>query len=527
MANYKTKHCSICGKLFKPKCPSQQRCEDLHYKYCPVCGKQIPWKEYDYCCSVACTVLKRKQTCKKLYGVEHAAQNLTIQAKARATCLKNHGVEYPAQNAEIRNKQFQAYQSHYGKNTNYAGYQELESRKRAACLDKYGVEYSFQSDNNKLKSKQTSLERYGTEYPMQNELIKELHKQSVKSKYGVDNIMKTEVGKSNYRNNCIDKYGVDSPMKVPEIKDKIIATNLERYNVPWYVMTDECKQLARNVVSKRNLAVVNKLSELGYTDATVEFRVKDTSFDVCCPTLSTVFEIDPTYTHNIAQSPFTSNGNLRGPDYHLYKSKLAESIGYSCVHIFDWDDIDDVLDVYTIPKYNIQVNKCTIKLISINDIHLFNNIHVINSAKLDAEYLLGLFYDANCVSIIGFDKVNESTWTLCTILHDYTFNISDSISCLFEYFCNQLDPSTVTTTIDLSKPNRNIIASLNFKLSKLIAPQKLWSKSNYMVSDDAVKQSLDVINTYMIEDSSDEWLLANNWLPVYNCGYAIYEWRRQ
>lgn len=38
------KKCKECGKLFTPKNPRSQYCDDKHYRPCPVCGKRVEIK---------------------------------------------------------------------------------------------------------------------------------------------------------------------------------------------------------------------------------------------------------------------------------------------------------------------------------------------------------------------------------------------------------------------------------------------------------------------------------------------------
>lgn len=57
----------------------------------------------------------------------------------------------------------------------------LINNKKQTCLEKYGCEYSFQSENNKIKSKKTKLLKYGDE----NYVNTEKAQQTCLTKYGV------------------------------------------------------------------------------------------------------------------------------------------------------------------------------------------------------------------------------------------------------------------------------------------------------------------------------------------------------
>ena len=63
-------------------------------------------------------------------------------------------------------------------------------------LEKYGVEFSFQSENNKEKSKQTLLEKYGDEH------------------YG-------QFGSKSFKEKMIKKYGYKYPQQNKKVRNKI------------------------------------------------------------------------------------------------------------------------------------------------------------------------------------------------------------------------------------------------------------------------------------------------------------------
>jgi len=113
------------------------------------------------------TILKRKQTCINVYGVEDPNQLKEIKEKRIKTCLKNHGVEYSMQSEEVKEKSKQT------------------------CLKKYGTEYSLQSEEIREKIKQTCINNYGVEYSSQSTEMKEHSKQTCLKNYGVDNYSKT------------------------------------------------------------------------------------------------------------------------------------------------------------------------------------------------------------------------------------------------------------------------------------------------------------------------------------------------
>lgn len=83
-------------------------------------------------------------------------------------------------------------------------------------LKKYGTKYSFQSENNKRKSRNTCL-----------------------CKYGVNHYFKYGCFKSKYKNTLLKKYGVDNVSKIKATRNKAKNTLLKRYGVKYFSQTEE------------------------------------------------------------------------------------------------------------------------------------------------------------------------------------------------------------------------------------------------------------------------------------------------
>ena len=89
----------------------------------------------------------------------------------------------------------------------------------------------------------TNMKMYGVKHPAQNKAVMDKMKATTKEHYGVENIF---YSKEYIQGKVLEKLGVDNPMHLDLIKEKMIATNLERYG-------KRCKDIVAKR-SKTNLA---------------------------------------------------------------------------------------------------------------------------------------------------------------------------------------------------------------------------------------------------------------------------------
>ena len=223
---------------------------------------------------------------------------------------------------------------------------------------KYGVYNITQLPETKEKIKQTCFIRYGGNSPMSSSEIMEKRKKTCLEKYGVTNVFQHQEVKDKIKKYNIKHYGVENPCQRQEVKDKIKNTNLEvygsenlflseeyknkmieKYGVPYYCMAYECRKHTRNN-SKPNIKFELWLKEQNI-EFEREFVLESYSYDFRVKNF--LVEINPYATHNSTWGIYSTNGLKK--DYHLNKSKVANKYGYNCIHLFDWDNKNIVLEI--------------------------------------------------------------------------------------------------------------------------------------------------------------------------------------
>lgn len=480
------KVCKLCGKSFSSRSPRGEICDDTHYKPCPVCGKQVALKrgrEYEppRTCSIECRRKLRESTMVAKYGVGspltipevrakgvQAATSASANAKRAETCKCRYGSDNPMKCTEVA--------------------------KRSADVRRLNLD----TTNHKIK-------------------------QAFLSKYGVDNPMKVPEFVDKIADTMLDRYGVKAAAQLPAFRHKMEQTCKDKYGVPFALLKPE---VVNQHISKVNEAIGQKLESHGFR-VEYEHRIDTKSFDLYLPQISTVIEIDPTYTHNALGNHWDKEG--LPSDYHLSKTMLAESQGLRCVHIFDWEDENKVINSLR-AGLSIGARQCEIlELAPVPD--FLNTYHIQNSCNGQTVWL-GLMFQGELVQVMTFGKpryTKKYEWELLRLCTRTPYRVVGGASKLFKYFRSHYNPKSVISYCDYSKFTGKVYEELGMTLDHISEPQKVWCKGRNKVTSNLLRaRGYDqLFNTSYGKGTDNESLMIENgWLPVYDCGQKVYTWTR-
>ena len=562
----KLKKCAICGELFLPKTPSTRICDKDHITRCPICGKDIIWNSTRQVepCSKECRKIRTKQNNIKKYGVEHPMQNQQVQEHHKQTMLDKYGVKSPLQSEEIKSKVRQTNREKFGSDWTLGSEQirykseqtmiakygaattlqspELTKKVQSTMIDKYGAPNAMQVESIKQKARCTNLIKYGVENPMQNDEIisrsvehrmehitdiTEKIRQTCLETYGVDNPFKDPEIIAKVKSTMHTRYGCLHPMICPEIKAKLIQTNIERYGVPYYCMTDDCKQKQGDIISSINRKFGEHLkdADIAYK---FEHKIADKSYDIYLPDKNTLIEIDPTYTHNTVGNHWNKSG--LDPQYHIEKSILAAEHGYHCIHVFDWDDWNKIINLL-LPTESIYARRCEIyRLNSPVAVEFLNNYHIQGSCKGQL-LCLGLVYNGELYQVMTFGKSRYDKHHDVELLRLCTkpgYTVVGGASKLFSYATNEFGLHNIISYCDLSKFTGDVYEKIGMNLLRKTPPQEIWSKGNKKITANLLRQRGydQLFGTHYGKGVSNEQLmLEHGWLPVYDCGQKVFEYK--
>lgn len=482
---------------------------------CTNCGKEYVLTEYQYkrylkdntCnlfCSKSCSAKysnkhrseewkqTRKEVNKQLYGTE-----IYVNKEQISKTLKQ----------KYENNEIEGFGSDKYKQTMLERYGSDNIGKtewmKQHNLEKFGTEYYFQSKDYKQKTGRTNLKRYGTLYHMQNKEQVEKYRQTIKEKYGVNWIT-----------------------DVLEVQNKI-KQGLRKT----YTQQNDDEDTNR-FVSKQN-KLIGQMLEENNINFQYEFYIYPKWYDI--KVNNTLIEVDPTVTHNIIFNPF---GTIRPKTYHLEKTKLAKSNNFSCIHIFDWDDIDKIVDMLK-PKEKLYARRLQIKEVNKQECNKFlNNYHLQNSCK-GQTVRLGLYNNKELVQVLTFGKPRYNKHYEYELLRLCTKNcylILGGVEKLFKYFIHNYNPKSIISYCDNSKFSGNVYKRLNFKDITTNKCSLHWynPKTHRHITDNLLRQrgysqlhNDNNYENYNKGDDNEKLMLENGYLPVYDCGQSTFVWKEE
>lgn len=535
------KICKLCGKEFETSRPQQTVCKDTHYRKCVVCGKEFVLKYPPYTtktCSKKCAFEysrisgtmaagreKSKQTCLERYGVEHPMQNSKLLLERTERFKQKYGVENPNQVPEIQNRIKETNIAKYGVE-NVSKSEEVKNKIRQHFIDTYGVDNPMKIEEIQAKQQESTKRTTGYEFAQQSPTIQEKTKQTSREKYGSDYTISSNRTKSALHNYC-KNLGVDYLTQSPEIMEKIRKTCLERYGVPYNCMRKECRTSYRTI-SKYNQAFVKHLSEIGLA-AELEFNLGRYSYDFRIE--RTLIELDPSITHNSYMSIFNKESSGLDKNYHLEKSTLAKENGYRCIHVFDWDDWDKVIQLLT-PSTTLYARNLEIREVGKVHCDEFEKLYHLQGTCKGQAVRLGLYQGEELVQIMTFGDpryTRKYSWELLRLCTKPKYKVVGGAEKLFKYFIRNYNPESIISYCDLSKFSGDVYTRLGMILDHISPPAKNWSFKNKRITDNLLRsRGYDQIfkTSYGKGTSNEELMLQNSWLPVYDCGQAVFVWKK-
>lgn len=485
MSKQITKVCEYCGKEFIARQSTSKYCQGPHYTKCVICGKEIEFTclpaDKPNTCSKQCANEFKRRTVNAKYGVNNVSElesvrakisksnsSEEVKAKRHQTCLERWGVENVSQNAEIRMKLSEIMSG-----------EDYLSRRERTCLERYGHRSPMQSDEVKSKLISTNQSRYGVNWATQSEA-----------------------------------------WKASKIK-----TNMEKYGVPHYCMTDECKSKNGHTISQTNINFMNRLKDIGIL-CDIEFRVENKSYDLHIKDSNILIEINPTYTHNSFGNHWDANGLDK--NYHVEKTNLAVKNGYRCIHVWDWDDIDKIVNMLQ-PKEVKYARKLNVVELKHDKVYKFlKDNHLQGDCKGQSICLCLVDKDNNIVQAMTFGKpryTSKYQYELLRLCTDSRYRVVGGSQRLFKYFVQNFHPESILSYCDMSKFSGEVYERLGMIHHHNTEPAKVWSNGSDKITDNLLRQrGVDQLfhTDFGKGSSNEELMLEMGWLPVYDCGQSVY-----
>lgn len=390
-------------------------------------------------------------------------------------------------------------------------YQCRAIKTRQTSLEKYGCAAPGNSVEGRKKAKATCLKNNGVEYAMQSPIVREKSRITNLEKYGCENAGQNEHVIQKRMETNRRKYGDTMPFNTPECYEKQHQTMIEKYGVPYFPMSQEFLKHSKIRISNLNKQFISKLNELNI-ECVPELGLGTKIYDIAIPTMRTVIEINPTYTHNSFGNHWNEYG-LPG-DYHLIKTQIAEENGYKCIHVWDWDDWDKIINLIK-EKQTISANTLSLYKLSESSAEEFMNNNHLDGWDVNTVMTLGLVRNNQIYQAMSFAKSKTSKYyaELSRVATLQGYEIDGGAKVLFNYATNEFGLSRIVAYADVAKSNGFMFEQMGMLHVNTTPPREIWSK----------KQDK-MIRSRKANNITRSKLLEDGWLPVYDCGQKVYEY---
>lgn len=493
---------------------------------------------------------KKKQTNLRNWGVENVFQSQQIKDKSKKTNLENRGVEYAMQSKEVREKSKETNLEKYGVE-HVSQRKDIKERKEQKSLEKYGVSNISQAEEIKEKKKQKSLEKYGVECTLQALEVRQKGIETNLKKYGVKYSAQAEEVKERAKKTNLERYGAEYAGQVPQFKEKIKQTNLERYGVEYGIASKEVKEKSTKTIMERygveyfcqhkrcieanghRISRANKnfreLLENNKIESELEFIIENVGYDL--KSGNTLVEIDPAFTHNVTAGPMFGGKERKCLpfDYHLSKTNFAKEHGYSCIHVFDWDDKNKVVSLL-LAKNKLYARKCEVREIVRKEAKEFLEKYHLQGSTKQCEYAYGLFHEGELVEVMTFGKPRYNKkyeYELLRLCTKRGLKVIGGANKILAYFEEHIKPKTLISYCDLSKFNGEVYNKLGFKLEEQTTPAKHWynPKTRRHITDNLLRQrGFDQLHNANFGKGTlnEELMREHGYVEIYDCGQLVF-----
>ena len=466
---------------------------------------------------------KAKETFLKKYGVDNPAKSKEVLAKIQKTNLERYGVEYSAQSDIVKEKVKTTNLKKYGVEYSFQA-NEVKDKIKATNLERYGVDNPSKSDIIKTRIVESNRKNLGVDYPMQSKDVMDKSRVTSFEKYGTEYPNQSDIVKSKIDASTLEHYGVNRACKLDEFKQKVVDTNRERYGVDYTCLIYSGKLGGNDSSYNRSFAELLDDNGIKYER---EFLLQKYSYDFKVG--ETLIEINPTATHNTHFNPYGKN--RIDANYHRDKSKLAKDSGYSVIHVFDWDDVDKVVQLLKF-RVTAYARKCDVKVVSEIDTNNYLDMYHLQGTCRGQKIRLGLYHDNQLVSLMTFGKSRFNKNCEYELLRYCShYNVVGGAEKLFNHFIKEYKPNSIVSYCDTSKFSGKVYDTLGFKCVKTNSPRKHWysTKEKRHITDGLLlNQGYDRLfkENHGKGTSNEELILNRGYLPVYDCGQATYIWRK-
>lgn len=427
---------------------------------------------------------------------KHGDENYNNKEKIESTCLERYGTKSYSQTEECKTKVSSTIKEKYGKNNIF----EVIKRNPKEM-------WSTKHDSILEKRKQTNVEKYGMEYPFTSKECQEKKQENISNFCNENNC--------SLRNHLIKKYGQGwLTLGLPTFK----------HNGNTYIKNEYLNEII-NYAPKWEISSSSEMEsdianfikdELGIE---IKRNVRDIipplEVDIFIPEKSIAIEFNGNFWHS---------AYYKSPDYHLNKTKLLESKGIRCIHIFEFEwilnqeKIKSFLSSVLSPTARIFARECQLRQVTQTEEKYFLDTYHLQG-YVPSQFNMGLFFNGELVELATFghprfSKDNETELLrLCT-------KSNVTVVGGFSKILKHVPFTNITTYVDRAKFDGKGYFKTGFTFDSETPPSYVYYRDGKVLSRyQCQKKKLPLfLKNFDPTKTETENMYQNRFVKIYNCG---------
>lgn len=505
---------------------------------CMTCGKIVKFDTFqngykDFCshkCALSNerTLLKRKKTNLKKYGVEHSLSNKQVRKKRKDTMISKYGFEYPLQNDNLKEKV-----NLKNKKRSQEDWTNIHEKRKSSFLKKYGVENLWDNPSFVEKINKTNLEKYGVKWVQQNSDI--LNRRQVSQKKNFLEVLE------NRFENIAPAFDYED----------YTGINLYQGGSIYMWKCELCQYVfERKVTYEENIQCpqcfpsVNVFSSKGEKEIASFLEFLCVNFEIHNRTIASPYEIDfLLLDHNIAIEYcglYWHSDKKVDKIYHSRKCKLCAEKGIKLITIFEdeWLFKKDVCKSRISFALHRQKPLCGARQTKISEISVKQYKDFINKFHIQgyspAKIKIGAYFNNELVAVMSFGKLRKALGSNSIeegvfemIRFSCKANIPGMASKMYSFFIKQYNPIKVISYCDLRWGSGDIYKMLGFTLERETLP-------NYWYTRDGLSRyhRYQFRKQVLIKQGFDKNLTEREimdqlgYYRIYDCGNYKFIWKK-
>ena len=305
-----------------------------------------------------------------------------------------------------------------------------------------------------------------------------------------------------------------------------------------YYPSDVCRAYLDNTYPMFEDAFVSAIQSYGIT-IDKHCTVGGLTYDYALPSEKLLIE----FAHNLTDSVTVNVPHLFEEDAvvgqynleHQYATVNANRNGYECIHIFDWDSLPDIV-LSLVPKTLVSCANCEVDIVSEAELALFLDLFYFRKdtgVTVNRGYIyLGLYYEGDLIAVMTFGKPRYrklyTSEIYCMCMHP-EYVVAGGWQLLFDTYVRAYHPESVVAFRELSKMPFHPYDEMKFNLLGYSDPRRFWGRGGDRLTEGPRfinKLNIQYTDKYPHYVQNLGYMLRYGWIPMADCGYAIYEWRK-